>query len=299
MSSLPSWVPDDVDVSELAPLSVAQLQRLGSVQDDLGVNVAAYRLGVTGQPRGLCSRFQAARLTSRELELLEELAASYGVVLVAYGGERGTVPGSTRPETSADLSGREIAPRGSPMVRVEEGDGLVEAWEVGTDEQTLRRLLETILERWWPHCWFCLLIEGAAWELAADSEPQVSFEDGYLTVHMGSGHFHLCVGDHHGAPDELAARRRTARAELFRRFHDLAPVSWGLRLFNGAGEQQLTVLLPNPLLDRHVGLLTPPRWDRLGAWDELRREFVGLAPDPLDRTATEFAYDPFATGIRP
>ena len=26
-------------------------------------------------------------------------------------------------------------------------------------------------------------------------------------------------------------------------------MSWGLQLFNGAGEQQITVLLPNPFLD--------------------------------------------------
>jgi hypothetical protein len=74
--------------------------------------------------------------------------------------------------------------------------------------------------------------------------------DGYLTVVFGHSHFHLCIGETKGSrrnptPEVLAHHRRAARAELYRQIGaGGAPVSWGLRLFNGAGEQQITILLP-------------------------------------------------------
>lgn len=188
-----------------------------------------------------------------------------------------------------------VGDSGDPVRRQVPGDGAVDVWSISADETTLRSVLGLIVEEWWADCWFCVLIEGAAWELGAKKPPAVSYDDGYLTVDLGSSHFHVCIGEHRGAPKALADRRRTQRAELFRRLHDGCPVSWGLRLFNGADEQQLTVLLPNPLLSRSSELESPPRWDRLQAWDYLRKQLLGLAVDPADRTAIEFAYDPFAT----
>jgi hypothetical protein len=45
---------------------------------------------------------------------------------------------------------------------------------------------------------------------------------------------------------------------------DRAPASWGLRMFNGAGEQQLTTLLPNPFLSAEGDkLVQAPDWSRL------------------------------------
>ena len=122
--------------------------------------------------------------------------------------------------------------------------------------------------------------------------------DGYLTVAFGISHFHLCIGAHAGSksqptPPELAHHRRTARAELYRRLDRAgAPVSWGLRLFNGRDEQQVTILLPNPFLSRDgEKLLTVPDWSRLALWDRLRSRWLGLAePDPRDRSGHGFSH---------
>ena len=122
--------------------------------------------------------------------------------------------------------------------------------------------------------------------------------DGYITIAFGSPHFHICIGDHkgmHGHPvtEELARHRRTARAELYRQLDDRGtPVSWGLRLFNGKGEQQITVLLPNPFLSpTNEKVLKTPDWSRLALWDALRARWLGLTmPDPLDRSATGFRH---------
>jgi len=47
-------------------------------------------------------------------------------------------------------------------------------------------------------------------------------------------------------------------------------VSRGVRLFNGKNEQQITVLLPNPFLDRETDkILRKPDWSRLYLWDQL------------------------------
>ena len=73
--------------------------------------------------------------------------------------------------------------------------------------------------------------------------------DGYATVDFRDWHFHICIGKHEGATPELAKVRQTSRAELYRQLNrEGEPTSWGLRLFNGAGEQQITVLLPHPFL---------------------------------------------------
>ena len=105
---------------------------------------------------------------------------------------------------------------------------------------------------------------------------RIGMLDGYLTVDLGSWHFHLCIGEHRGTaanptPPALARHRRTRRAELYRRVNaDGAPDSWGLRLLNGHDEQQLTVLLPNPFLGDHHEYLPAPDWSRLALWDHLR-----------------------------
>lgn len=123
--------------------------------------------------------------------------------------------------------------------------------------------------------------------------------DGYLTIAFGASHFHLCIGAHKGAAANptspaLARHRRTSRAKLYRRLdRSGAPVSWGLRLFNGEGEQQITVLLPNPFLDQDSDkVLKMSGWDWLALWDQLRARWLGLdEPDPLDRLGKGFHHD--------
>jgi hypothetical protein len=184
--------------------------------------------------------------------------------------------------------------------RVTDPDGAtVEVFSLPTDEASLEGLLRDLFENHWYKITFGPLIQGAAWEIRAPHAPTlVAMMDGYLTVAFGASHFHLCIGPHKGSPGNptpelLARHRRTACAELYRRLDKSgAPVSWGLRLFNGQGEQQTTILLPNPFLSPDSDkVLETPDWSRLDLWDGLRARWLGLIePDPLDRSGCGFSH---------
>jgi hypothetical protein len=174
----------------------------------------------------------------------------------------------------------------------------VEIFPLPTDEGSLEELLRELFVQHWDKITFGPLIQGAAWEMRAPHTPtQVGVLDGYLTVAFGISHFHLCIGPHKGTrsnptPAALARHRRTARAELYRRLDKSgAPVSWGLRLFNGHDEQQVTILLPNPFLSADDKVLKTPDWSRLELWDRLRARWLGATePDPLDRSGRGFSH---------
>jgi hypothetical protein len=186
-----------------------------------------------------------------------------------------------------------------PQRVVDEEGATVEVFALPTDAASLEALLRDLFENHWQEITFGPIIQGAAWELRAPQAPVVhKLFDGYLTVSFGVPHFHICIGEHKGphnnpvAP-ELARHRRTARAELYRLLSsEGAPVSWGLRLFNGRDEQQITVLLPNPFLHAETDkILKAPDWSRLALWDGLRERWFGLAePDPLDRSGRGFRH---------
>jgi hypothetical protein len=184
--------------------------------------------------------------------------------------------------------------------RVTDPDGAtVEVFSLPTDEASLEGLLRDLFENHWDKITFGPLIQGAAWEIRAPHAPtHIGMLDGYLTVAFGATHFHLCIGPHKGSPGNptpgpLARHRCTARAELYRRLDKSgAPVSWGLRLFNGQGEQQTTILLPNPFLSPDSDkVLETPDWPRLDLWDGIRARWLGLIePDPLDRSGCGFSH---------
>ena len=184
--------------------------------------------------------------------------------------------------------------------RITDPDGAaVEILALPTDEGSLEELLRDLFEKHWDKITFGPLIQGAAWEIRAPHAPtHIGMLDGYLTVAFGTSHFHLCIGPHKGprsnpTPKELAQHRRTARAELYRRLDKSgAPVSWGLRLFNGRNEQQATILLPNPFLSPDSDeVLKTPDWSRLELWDRLRARWIGLTErDPIDRSGRGFTH---------
>jgi hypothetical protein len=188
---------------------------------------------------------------------------------------------ATRSQTVTDLDG-----------------ATVEIFPLPTDEASLEQLLRDFFEQHWDKITFGPLIQGAAWEIRASHAPtQIGVLDGYLTVAFGISHFHLCIGPHKGTrssptAEALARHRRTARAELYRRLDKSgAPVSWGLRLFNGHDEQQITILLPNPFLSADDKVLKTPDWSRLELWDRLRARWLGATePDPLDRSGRGFSH---------
>jgi hypothetical protein len=183
--------------------------------------------------------------------------------------------------------------------RIVDPDGAtVEVFPLPTDEATLLALMRDLFANHWRDITFGPMVQGAAWEMRAAQEPsKIAMFDGYLTVAFGVPHFHICIGAHRGPHNnpvspELAQHRRTARAELYRRLkRDGTPVSWGVRLFNGKDEQQITVLLPNPFLDHDDRVRDTPDWSRLELWDRLRARWLGLAePDPLDRAGKGFRH---------
>ena len=191
-------------------------------------------------------------------------------------------------------------PPNTQLERSTDPDGaIVEAFPLPTDEASLEELLRDLFANNWDKITFGPLIQGAAWEIRATQPPtHVGMLDGYLTVAFGRSHLHLCIGPHKGSrknptPEALARHRRTARAELYRRLDKSgAPVSWGLRLFNGHGEQQATILLPNPYLEPDSDkVLKTPDWARLDLWDRLRSRWLGQTdPDPLDRSSRGFGH---------
>ena len=185
---------------------------------------------------------------------------------------------------------------GSRVV-TEPGNGTLEIFPLDTAAATLVPLCTEIFRDHWAAIRFGILIQGSVLEIRAPAAPvTVAMLDGYLTVAFDAWHLHICIDDHRGldrpVDPRIAHHRRTARAEFYRRLDPAArPISWGLRLFNGQGEQQLTVFLPNPLLDEDDQRPVSPDWTRLTLWDDLRRRYLGLDPDPRDRTAPRFVHD--------
>ncbi len=187
-----------------------------------------------------------------------------------------------------------------PQRVVDEDGATLEIFALPTDSESLEELLSGLFRDHWPEIAFGPLIQGAAWEMKATQAPdRIAMLDGYLTVAFGAPHFHICIGEHKGPHDNrvslaLAHHRRTARAEMYRRLsRDQTPTSWGIRLFNGKNEQQITIFLPNPFLDPETDkLLTKPDWSRLHLWDRLRARWLGLAePDPFDRSGRRFRHE--------
>lgn len=152
----------------------------------------------------------------------------------------------------------------------------IESWDVPVEGDTIQSLMTELLEEHWAGVTIGPLIEGAAWEIRFAEKPKLSMMDGYLTVDTGPWHFHLCVNDHRGArTPELARLRRVGRAAFFRERGDAcAPMTWGLRLWNGHGEQMVTVLFPNPHFDDAWRLLDEPRWEKTAIWDGLRQRYA-------------------------
>ena len=179
----------------------------------------------------------------------------------------------------------------------EPGGSQAEVFPLPLDEDFLQAVVTDIFERYWQRVVFGPMIQGAAYEIRCPSAPtKIGYLDGYLTIFFGRTHFHLCLGENKGSsknptPDDLRRHRRTSRAEFFRSLdRSGAPVSWGLRLFNGAAEPQMTIFFPNPFLSDDDDILKEPDWSRLAVWEEVMQRFTGRGPDPKDRSGKGFAH---------
>lgn len=174
-----------------------------------------------------------------------------------------------------------------PNVKTEEGlDGTRTEYEyMDCGQQFQESLFKELFEAHWKRLRFGPCLPGAIFELVLTEKPRVSFLDGYLTVDAGPWHFHLCVGDYKGKtahqeepPEnlaEMARQRRVAKAAFFRATDPAgSPQSWGLRFWNGRGEQMITVFLPNPFRGDDLRRLKEPDWSRLDLWKSLRKTYL-------------------------
>lgn len=164
-----------------------------------------------------------------------------------------------------------------PVRTTTELDGTVTEYDdVPVAGDTVQRLLTEVFTRHWSEVYAGPIIEGAAYEIRFTAPPTVTMLDGYMTVDVGAWHFHLCVGEHRGTPSaELARLRRVGRAAFFRtQGGSCAPGSWGLRLWNGRGEQMITVFFPSPWFDDDMRRLARPRMEKLALWESLRRRYT-------------------------
>lgn len=139
----------------------------------------------------------------------------------------------------------------------------------------IERLLTELFTAHWCDITVGPIIQGAAWEIRFTAQPRVSMLDGYLTVDTGPWHFHLCVADTRAGGNEALARlRRVARAAFFRTLGgSCTPESCGLRLWNGGGEQMITVFFPSPYLDDGSNRLREPDFGRRRLWEDFRRRY--------------------------
>ena len=161
-----------------------------------------------------------------------------------------------------------------------------EYFDVACFEETLLALLREMFEVHWREVTFGPCVEGAVFEGRFGGKPTLSLLDGYVTVEVPGSeawHFHLCIGPHRGSaslptPPELAQWRRCARAAFFRNLDRGGRASaWGVRLWNGRGEQMLTVFFPNPWIDpARQRYVAEPAWSRLELWMRMRARFAGV-----------------------
>jgi hypothetical protein len=173
---------------------------------------------------------------------------------------------------------RAMAEATREVVREPDG-GVTEYTDVSVAGDTVERLMREVFGEHWAAISAGPIVDGAAYEIRFTAAPKLSMLDGYLTIDTGAWHFHLCVNDHRGAATpELARVRRVARAAFFRTDGgSCVPGAWGLRLWNGRGEQMITVYFPNPWLDDDLERIREPRWEQTALWEGLRARYAGRA----------------------
>lgn len=164
-------------------------------------------------------------------------------------------------------------------------DGAVTAYSnIPLAPGVMRRLSDELFINNWSRIVVGPCIEGAVFEVRFVEAPAVRYSDGYLTVDLGPWHFHLCIEEHKGSSSQELRRNRTvAKAALYERRGKgcAGGRTWGIRLWNGYGEQMTTVFLPNPQLTDDMQFIKMPDWNRLELYYKLRATYLG-EPMPTD-----------------
>lgn len=160
----------------------------------------------------------------------------------------------------------------APVTVEQELDGTTTEYaEIPVEGDRMERLMTELLTAHWARITVGPLIQGAAWEIRFTAPPRITMLDGYLTADTGTWHFHLCVNDTSGL---ARAARRVGRAAFFcTTGGSCAPASYGLRLWNGLGEQMVTVLFPSPHYDEAMNRLPTPDLSRTALWEDVRSRY--------------------------
>jgi hypothetical protein len=160
-------------------------------------------------------------------------------------------------------------------------------------EAAMKDLVDELFVHNWPRIVVGPCIEGAVFEIVFKGPPEVRTSDGYLTVDLGAWHFHLCIAAHRGSTsEELRKKRPVAKIGFFERRGKgcAGGRSWGLRMWNGYGEQMTSVFLPNPRLTDDMQLLKQPDWGRLDLYYRLREKCLGEAMPEDFQAAAELPF---------
>ncbi|MEH2302361.1 MAG: (2Fe-2S) ferredoxin domain-containing protein [Nostoc sp.] len=178
-----------------------------------------------------------------------------------------------------------------------EGSIEYEYFDCGSD--ILSSLLHTLFEQNWPQVGVGHIVQGGVLELEFNAPPKICIlYDGYLTVVTECWHLHLCIeanlgGPHCKTPLELRQQRQVNRAAFYRRFNaEGVPRSWGIDFWNGADENLMTILLPNPYVEGE-NLLPEgkPNLSKLALYQELRDIYVlGNKPIPVTKNPLKHSY---------
>jgi hypothetical protein len=179
--------------------------------------------------------------------------------------------------------------------KLAEGKRAMQVWPLPLDEKFLEEFLTYIFKNYWDQVVFGPIIEGAAYELTCPREPsKIRLFDGYLTVAFDGPHFHLCIGENKGSPQdptapELKARRKPSKAQIFRRLDkEGAPISWGFEMWNGADEPMISIFFASPFLSAGDKVSKEPIWERLVMWRDISKRYLRRDPEEFDASGHGF-----------
>lgn len=161
-------------------------------------------------------------------------------------------------------------------------------------------LLYTLMQQNWHQVQIGHVVEGGVLELEFTEAPKICLiYDGYLTVATPAWHLHLCLeenlgGPHCTTPLELRQKRLVSRGAFYRRLNpEGVAKSWGIQFWNGAGENLMTIFLPNPFLGEDEDYLPEKKAElgKLALYEELREIYVlGTRQIPFDRNPLKRPY---------
>lgn len=185
--------------------------------------------------------------------------------------------------------------------------GYIEYEDFDCSCDVLSPLLYTLFQQNWQQVGVGHIVQGGVLELEFTAAPKICIlYDGYLTVVTEGWHLHLCIeanlgGPHCKTPLELRQQRQVNRAAFYRRFNaEGNPRSWGIDFWNGAGENLMTIFLPNPYVEEE-NLLPEgkPNLAKLELYQELREIYVlGKKPTPFTKNPLKYPYISVCTSTR-